>query len=69
MSIDPYDPSGLNGLGSVLINERELDAAEFFVLAAIRSAELRGMAGYPAAEHDLALIRRFKSSAPQPPVT
>jgi hypothetical protein len=63
LSIDPYDPSGLNGLGSVLINERELDAAEFFVLAAIRSAEQRGMAGYPAAEHDLALIRRFKSSA------
>jgi len=61
LSIDPYDPSALNGLGSVLINERELDAAEFFILAAIKAAAHQGMDSYPAAEHDLALVRRFKS--------
>ena len=60
LSIDPYDPSALNGLGSVLINERELDAAEFFILAAIEAARRRGMDSYPAAEDDLALVRRFK---------
>ena len=60
LGIDPYDPSALNGLGSVLINERELDAAEFFILAAIGAARRLGMDTYPAAEHDLALVRRFK---------
>ena len=60
LGIDPYDPSALNGLGSVLINERELDAAEFFILAAIGAARRLGIDTYPAAEHDLALVRRFK---------
>ena len=60
LSIDPTDPSALNGLGSVLILERELDAAQFFVEAAIAAAKAQGMAAYPAAESDLQLIRYYK---------
>lgn len=60
LSIDPTDPNALNGLGSVLILERELDAAEFFVTTAMAAAKARGMASYPAAEQDLKLIRYYK---------
>jgi hypothetical protein len=63
LSIDPTDPSALNGLGSILLFERDLQAAEFFIQAAIRAAERQGMATYPAAEQDLALVKRFQ---PQP---
>ncbi len=59
--IDPHDPSPLNGLGSILMLQRDLDAAEFFILAAIRAANRRGMSSYPAAENDLETVRRFKS--------
>lgn len=58
--IDPGDPSALNGLGSILTFQRDLHAAEFFIRAAIAAAKKRGMASYPAAEHDLALVRRYK---------
>jgi hypothetical protein len=58
--IEPHDPSPLNGLGSILMLQRDLDAAEFFVEAAIRSAKRKGMASYPAAEQDLELVRLFK---------
>jgi hypothetical protein len=61
LSIDPYDPGSLNGLGNVLIGELELDAAEFFILAAIEAAKRRGMDPYTDAEHDLALVRRLKA--------
>lgn len=61
LSIDPTDPSALNGLGSVLILERELDAAKFFVTAAIAAAKTKGMASYPAAQQDLKLIEYYKS--------
>ncbi|MCI0424127.1 MAG: toll/interleukin-1 receptor domain-containing protein [Acidobacteria bacterium] len=55
----PLDPSSLNGLCSVLILERELDATEFFVRRAI---ELAGGPGrYPDADHDLRLILHFRS--------
>lgn len=60
LAIDPTDPSALNGLGSILLFQRELDAAAFFVRAAIAAARKRGLAGYPAAEHDLAQIERFR---------
>jgi hypothetical protein len=60
--IDPMDPSALNGLGSILLFERDLHAAEFFILAAIRAAERKGMSSYSAAEHDLALVRRYKAT-------
>jgi TIR domain len=63
LSIDPTDPSALNGLGSILLFERDLQAAEFFIQSAIRAAERQGIATYPAAEQDLALVKRFQ---PQP---
>ncbi len=61
LSIDPTDPSGLNGLGSVLILERELDAAKFFVTAAIAAAKTKGMASYPAAQQALKLIEYYEA--------
>lgn len=61
LAIDPTDPSALNGLGSILMFRRDLDAAEFFVLAAIAQAERLNM-DYPEAKADLKLIHRFKSS-------
>jgi TIR domain len=60
--LDPFDPSPLNGLGSILMLQRDLDAAEFFIVAAIEAAKRRGMASYPAAEHDLELVRAYKGS-------
>jgi len=38
---------------------RDLEAAEFFILAAIAQADRQNI-DYPAAQHDLALVRRFK---------
>jgi Flp pilus assembly protein TadD len=52
----PFDPSSLNRLGSVLILELELDAAEFFVRRAIELAGGR----YPNAENDLKLVLYYK---------
>jgi hypothetical protein len=60
LAIDPADPSALNGLGTILMFRRDLDAAEFFIQAAIAQAERLGM-DYPDARHDLSLVRRFKS--------
>jgi hypothetical protein len=57
--VEPNDASALNGLGSVLILERELDAAEFFVRRAIAIAKSSGV-HYGEAEHDLELIRSFR---------
>jgi hypothetical protein len=56
--VNPEDPSGLNGLGSILTLEREPYAAEFFILRAIDFAKRAGGA-YPEAEYDLALVRRY----------
>jgi Flp pilus assembly protein TadD len=61
--VNPEDPSGLNGLGSTLMLERELYAAEFFILRAIEFAKRAGGA-YPEAEHDLALVRRYLTERP-----
>ena len=55
----PLDPSSLNGLGSILFLERELDAAEFFVRRAIQLAG--GPGYYPDADYDLKMILHFKS--------
>jgi hypothetical protein len=60
LGIDPTDPSALNGLGTILIYQRDLDAAEFFILAALAEAKKRGIESYAEAEHDLQLVRRFK---------
>jgi hypothetical protein len=62
--VNPEDPSGLNGLGSVLMLERELYAAEFFILRAIEFAKRAG-GTYPEAEHDLALVRSYLPDRPR----
>ncbi len=59
LSLDPTDPSALNGLGSILIFRRDLHAAESFILWGIAWAKQRGIS-YAAAERDLAMVRRFK---------
>ncbi|MGE0827538.1 MAG: TIR domain-containing protein [Candidatus Binatia bacterium] len=58
--VDPTDCSALNGLGSILILERELEAAEFFIRRALTIAKKKKLS-YTAAEHDLALIRHYKT--------
>jgi hypothetical protein len=60
--VNPTDSSALNGLGSILILERELEAAEFFVRQAIAAAKKKKIS-YAAAEHDLALITYYKTQA------
>jgi len=59
LCVDPRDPSALNGLGSILMFERELDAAEFFQRRAIEIVKESG-GNYEAAQHDLDLILYFK---------
>ena len=61
LAIDPTDPSALNGLGNILFFRRDLDAAEFFAVAAIAAAKKQGFR-YQEAEGDLELVRRFKRS-------
>ena len=58
--VNPTDYGALNGLGSILILERELEAAEFFIRQAIASAKKKKI-NYTAAEHDLALITYYKT--------
>ncbi len=58
--VTPTDCSALNGLGSVLLLERELEAAEFFVRRAIAIAKKKKIA-YSDAEHDLAMITYYKT--------
>lgn len=60
LSIQPDDPSALNGLGSILLLRRDLDAAEFFVRRALGLAKQKKIA-YPAAEQDLSTILRLKA--------
>ena len=59
LCVNPSDVSAVNGLGSILILERELDATEFFVRRAIDLAKAEG-GDYMAAEHDLKLILAYK---------
>ena len=61
--VDPLDVSALNGLGSTLIYELELDAAEFFVRRAIAVSNRLGRS-YGAAEQDLKLIEWLKGKKP-----
>jgi hypothetical protein len=59
LCLNPIDASAVNGLGSILILEHELDAAEFFVRRAIDLMKAEG-GDYEAAEQDLALISAYK---------
>ena len=58
--VEPTNYSALNGLGSILVYERDLNAAEFFIRRAIHYAEKDG-ADYAEAKHDLALVLRYKN--------
>jgi hypothetical protein len=53
--LDPLDPEGLNGLGTIAWFAHDLDTAEFFVRAA-----LRRLPDYADAKHDLNLILDLK---------
>jgi len=59
LQADPTDPSALNGVGSILLFERELDAAAFFQRCALKSAKRLGFE-YAEARQDLQLTLRFK---------
>jgi len=59
LAIRPDNASALNGLGSVLLLERDLHAAEFFVRRALKQAAEEGIR-YNAAEQDLQTILRLK---------
>jgi tetratricopeptide (TPR) repeat protein len=56
---DPNDCSALNGLGSILTFERDLDAARFFIRRAIVLAKREGL-DYREAKQDLAMISRAR---------
>ncbi len=57
--VNPIDYSALNGLGSILIFERDLEAAEFFIRRAITLGKRDGI-DYAAAKHDLDMILAYK---------
>lgn len=59
LSFRPEDPSALNGLGSVFILQRDLDAAEFYIKRSLVRAQEENC-DYEAAEHDLRLIQYLK---------
>jgi hypothetical protein len=60
LSIQPNDPSALNGLGSVLMLRRDLDAAEFFIRRALARSQAQHIP-YPAAKDDLQMVLRLKN--------
>jgi hypothetical protein len=62
LQANPLDPSALNGIGSILLFERELDAAEFFQRRALEAAAKEGYE-YPEAQQDLDLTLRYKHGA------
>ena len=59
LKADPKDPGAVNGMGNVLFYERKFDEAIRHHEQAIKLAG----GSYPAAEHDLNLVRRVKSGA------
>jgi tetratricopeptide (TPR) repeat protein len=65
--VNPNDYSGLDGLSSVLIYEKDYDAAEFFSMRAIALAAEAGI-DYLEAKQNLAMIRSRKpGGAPSAP--
>lgn len=59
LSVNPRDMGAINGLGSVLLYRRELDAAEFFVRRSLLYAKKEKIS-YEAAQHDLKLLESIK---------
>jgi hypothetical protein len=62
LGVRPNDAEALNGLASILMLERELDAAEFFQRKALALTKKLG-GEYQAAQHDLDLILYYKDQA------
>jgi hypothetical protein len=60
LCVNPFDESAVNGLGSILFYERELDAAEFFQRRAIDLYRARTGETYEAAQHDLDMVLSIK---------
>ncbi len=66
LSIQPDNPSALNGIGSVFLLRRDLDAADFYIRRAVDRAKQEGLS-YDAAALDLGLVRRLKGGRkPEP---
>jgi hypothetical protein len=63
LCFNPKDANAVNGLGSILFYELELDAAEFFQRRAIELMRAAG-SSYYAAEHDLEMILKLKQQQP-----
>jgi TIR domain len=63
LSVNPNDESAINGLGNILFFERDLEAAEFFHRCAIERCRKRTGLAYPAAQHDLDMVLRFKQKS------
>ncbi|MCP4410095.1 MAG: TIR domain-containing protein [Gammaproteobacteria bacterium] len=59
LKINPRDPGALNGMGNVLFYEHRLDEA---IQHHEQALKLAG-GSYPAAKHDLDLVKRVKSGA------
>lgn len=62
--VEPNDCSALNGLGSILMFRRDLDAAEFFIRRAIEQGRQQGL-DYAEAQHDLAMIQAQRAKPGQ----
>ncbi len=62
LSVQPDDASSLNGLGSVLFLQKNLDAAEFWVRQALETAKKNNFQ-YDAAEKDLKNILLARKTA------
>jgi hypothetical protein len=58
LSVNPKDEGAINGIGTILFYERELQAAAFFQRRAITLAKQTG-GNYEAAEQDLRLTLKF----------
>jgi Tfp pilus assembly protein PilF len=59
LKVDSDDPGALNGMGNVLFYERKFDESIRYIERAITESG----GSYPAAEHDLLLVKRVKSGA------
>ena len=64
--VNPHDYSALNGIGSILFYERDLDAAEFFIRRALLLADRDGVQ-YPEAQHDLQMVQAVRARDPGSP--
>jgi hypothetical protein len=65
LCVCPTDENAINGLGSILFYQRELDAAEFFQRRALDIHFRRTGKVYDAAKHDLEMVLDWKRKQEQ----